>query len=622
MDRFRPVPETSGDVAAIERLGSHAMLSCDTIYEMLRRTAAQVPEKAAILHLRSVSDRSPIVLDYANYLAQVEQAANLFHAVSAGEPAVVAVIAPYLPEALVAMWGGATAGRYVPINPFLQPEHVTGILRAAGATVLVTAAATGTPGVWDQLEAVKAQVPTLQSIFRVGAPGCGDDFASALASQSAGRLDFAPSASAEAECAYMHTGGTTATPKLVRHTHGGQLLQAWLCGVAMGPGPEEIVGHAMPNFHVGGAVACGVRGLLFGQTLLTLTPDGFRDPELVPAFWDVVSRFGMTAITTTPTTVAAIHAAGGSGPASLRRYTTGGGPLPVELARSFRERFGLHLREVWGGTEFHGILSFHYGGEIAPRLGSCGRSVPFHRVMPAILEGSRFVRRAEPGERAVLIATGPTVSPGYVDPSADAGLFIEDAPGEGRWATTGDVGTVDPDGFVWILGREKDVIVRGGHNIDSAMIDEVLLAHPDVVLAAAVGRPCPLKGELPMAFVQLRSGAAVTAAELVAFARGRMAERAAAPVEIVVIDEIPLTAVGKVSKPPLRLAALQCVAQEVVRTVAAGRSVAVQIEEEGGRAAVVLRLTDADHDLAERLAGAFAHFTFETRLVPGAAKEA
>jgi fatty-acyl-CoA synthase len=606
--------ESAAAVADLECADPWSLLPGRTIHEALSAAAKRHPNKAAIIHLRTVQDDAPVTLDYAAYLSLTERAANLFREVSTGGPAVVAVIAPFLPETLIAMWGGATAGRYVPINPFLELEHVAGIMRAAEATVLVAAAPVYGLGVCNRLTELQALVPSLKRTYQIDAEPGADDFALALAAQPEG-LTFQPETTLDADCACLHTGGTTATPKLVRHTHGGQLLQGWLCGMSMGAEPDAVVGHAMPNFHVGGAVAVGVRGIVFGQTLLSLTPAGFRNADLVPAFWSLVERFGMTSITTAPTTAAAIFASGGEGPGTLQHYTTGGGPLSPDLARAFHQRFGLHLREVWGGTEFHGILSFHYGGAVAPRLGSCGRTVPFHQVLPAILEDEQFVRLAEPGERAVLIASGPTLSPGFVDTAANKGLFLQGGPDLGQWATTGDIGTVDEDSFIWIYGREKDVIIRGGHNIDSALIDDALLAHPAVLNVAAVGKPCPSKGELPMAYVQLRPGESATEAELLDFARARIQERAAIPVEILIVDEIPLTAVGKVSKPPLRIDALRRVAQQI-----AGPDFPVTIAEKGGRLTVVVACPEVA--AADRLRQAFAPYTFATRLTHPATEQA
>jgi fatty-acyl-CoA synthase len=120
------------------------------------------------------------------------------------------------------------------------------------------------------------------------------------------------------------------------------------------------------------------------------------------------------------------------------------------------------------------------------------------------------------------------------------------------WLITGDLGRIDRDGNIFVTGRAKDVIIRGGHNIDPGPIEEALLQCPEVLYAAAVGKPDAYAGELPVAYVQLTAGARVTAAELVAVAARRISERAAVPKEIFILDKLPLTTVGKPLKTELR----------------------------------------------------------------------
>jgi fatty-acyl-CoA synthase len=599
-----PLPDARS-LARLEERDWRSLLPAWSFDALLDRAAAQHPDKPAIVQVSDDGTGSETI-SFATYRDRVFRAANLFRRHRADGDPVVAVILPFVPDAFVAMWAGAIAGRYLPINPFLDVEHVAAILRAAGATMLVTAPPSRGRGVWEKLDALLAEAPAIEQVWLVGADGHDPRSFAAAIEPEAPVLGFEPEQDPARECAYLHTGGTTGSPKLVRHTQEGQLLQGWLCGMAMGCEADTVFGHAMPNFHVGGAIASGTRGIVYGQTVVTLTADGFRNPAVMPCFWEIVRREGITAIVTAPTTAAGLADVAGDGPASLVRYTTGGGPLPLEVARAFERRFGIQLKEVWGGTEFHGILSFHYDGDVPPRLGSCGRVVPFHRVISAVLDGNRFVREAGPDERGVLIATGPTLIPGYVDRAADAGFFVEGGPAGLLWATTGDIGMVDEDQYVWIFGREKDVIIRGGHNIDSALIDEVLAQHPAVLHAAAVGRPCPSKGELPIAYVEFKPGATASVEELAAHARAKIQERAAVPVDIVPLAALPMTAVGKVSKPHLRLLALETVG----RTECPGRGVAV--EEKGGKLTLVVTAEDeADRD---RIARIFAPYTFTTRV--------
>ena len=150
-------------------------------------------------------------------------------------------------------------------------------------------------------------------------------------------------------------------------------------------------------------------------------------------------------------------------------------------------------------------------------------------------------------EIGVVLVNGPSVTPGYVNPVYNDGIFTRDG-----WFNSGDLGRIDADGYLWLTGRAKDVIIRGGHNIDPSIIEETLRAHREVVLAAAVGRPDAHAGELPVAYVQLVDGATATAEELAAFAREYITEQAAAPKEVYVVDAMPVTDVGKPHKVQLR----------------------------------------------------------------------
>jgi fatty-acyl-CoA synthase len=176
------------------------------------------------------------------------------------------------------------------------------------------------------------------------------------------------------------------------------------------------------------------------------------------------------------------------------------------------------------------------------------------------------------------------VTPGYVDEAANQGILLPDG-----WFNSGDLGRIDADGFLWITGRAKDVIIRGGHNIDPTVIEETLLKHPDVVLAAAVSKPDAYAGELPIAYVQLVPNAKATADEVQAFALANSPERAAAPKEIILVDKMPLTDVGKPAKVQLRLDAAKRAFTAALADVAAGGSVSVDMvsDPKRGHCAVI-----------------------------------
>lgn len=165
-------------------------------------------------------------------------------------------------------------------------------------------------------------------------------------------------------------------------------------------------------------------------------------------------------------------------------------------------------------------------------------------------------RACAAGESGVLRVRGPNVGPGTTEVARNAGTF------EAGWLVTADIGHVDAEGRVFVTGRAKDVIIRGAHNIDPGVIEEALLRHPAVLMAAAVGEPDEYAGELPVAFGVARPGTTPSPRELLDFAAAHVDERVACPKRIDVLPALPLTAIGKVYKPALRAKALQRVVEE------------------------------------------------------------
>jgi fatty-acyl-CoA synthase len=173
-------------------------------------------------------------------------------------------------------------------------------------------------------------------------------------------------------------------------------------------------------------------------------------------------------------------------------------------------------------------------------------------MKPVVLDAQgRYLRDCETDETGLLVISGPNVFAGYAQPEHNEGIWVELGDGK-RWFNTGDLGRCDADGYFWLTGRKKDLIIRGGHNIDPATIEEPLHRHPAVQVAAAIGRPDAHAGELPIAYVQLKPGATATESDLVEFVRSEIGERAALPKRIRIIEAMPLTGVGKIFKPELK----------------------------------------------------------------------
>ncbi len=604
------------DAALMEHIAPEDLLPGRTVHECIVSAASAAPDKTAIIHLDSALVSDPArAITYAELVDLINRAANAFVDLSGGQRPSVAALLPMVPEALITAWAGMTAGSSIPINPFLELQYIIAILNAAQVTILVTEREQYGAGAQARLDAIAARVPTLRRILVINSPNQAEDFHTILRAFPA-KLAFRPPTRFREDASFLLTGGTTAAPKMIRMTHFGQLLNAWLCGALQGASADGVVGHAMPNFHVGGAIVIALRTIIFGQTLVTLTRDGFRNVGVIENFWDIARHHRMTAVLATPTTASALLAQphGESRGHCIEAFGCGGSTVPLALVQAFHTRFGIWLREQWGMSEAHGTVTGHYiDGDKAPLVGSVGYRFPYYQVKAIEVDGeNRFVRECAPGERGVLVIGGEII-PGYRDAHRDADFFVRDMPEHGSWGNTGDLGSVDAQGYVWIYGRIKDLIVRGGHNIDPKLIEEALNNHPSVQLAAAVGRPDGRKGELPVAYVQLREDSRTSPDELLSHCRQHIQERAAIPVDIVILDQIPNTAAGKISKPALRLDALRRVISTVIaETLGAETETSFTIDETAQRPVVVIRCPDAidRSGNAARIAAAFRGFEF------------
>jgi fatty-acyl-CoA synthase len=603
------------DVRAIERTPYLELLPTWSILAMIEHAAAETPGKSAIVVVdKDEPTRAARRLAYAELAAVVRATANRLWAVSGTTRPVVSILTPLVAESFIALWAGATVGIANPINPYLRIEHVANIMNAAGTTVLVCGTAADGPGAWNDVGKLQAMVPTLREVWRVDHASGSDSFQRQIDAAARDGLTFERPADPDRTAALLHTGGTTAAPKLVRLTERAMLLNAWCCATLNGDRFDEVVAVGMPYFHVAGAMVLALASVVFGQTMVIVGPDGYRNPRVIARFWDLVEAHGVTLGGFAPTTAAAIVAGynGRQAPAGFRCWA-GGATVPIQVAREFAEKFGVPLREGWGMTELHGGLIFNPGG-VEPRLGSIGIPFPYHRARCVPL-GSRMADAdSAPGAVGVLAISGPCVTPGYLDPARTAELFFDSPVSGERWLNTGDLCTIDADGYVWLRGRSKDLIIRGGHNIDPLVIETALAVHPAVMYAAAIGEPDRDKGEVPVAYVQLRPGMSVSECELMAHCQHEITERAAIPRAVRIVEALPLTAVGKIFKPALRLDAVQRCVRSVVAQLDGAHAVDVEVRDAGGAIAVVLRVTDPSTVSVDNIRRELERYTFRVEV--------
>ncbi|MEN9538239.1 MAG: hypothetical protein RLZZ126_474 [Pseudomonadota bacterium] len=614
---------SAASVATIEAVPLTERLAATSTYEALRLGALRDPAAPAIQFLPNADPDEPVItVSHGDFFARVTQTANLLHSLGVGPQDVVSFLLPLVPDSFAVLYGAEAAGISNPVNPLLEPHQLAEIINAAGTRVLVCPGPQpdGPPGtdIWDKVQKISGQIPSVQAIVVLGTSPDGHaaqrvvPFESAVTRQPADRLLSGRTFSPNDTAGFFHTGGTTGTPKLVRHSHLNQVYQAWVCASMLRSGPGQAMLFGLPLYHVGGALTQGLTNLCNGGSLVVLSAAGWRNPNAVKNVWKLVARFKPPVFGGVPTVLAAAAAIprGDADTSSVKVVSGGGSAIPVAVGQWYEAQLRVPVLEVYGMTETSSVHTISHADRPV-RLGTVGHAVPYSRVRVVRVDADgRCAGDCAVDEIGVVAMAGPGVLSGYLNPEHNRTAFVE--PG---WVNSGDLGRLDAEGYLWITGRAKDLIIRGGHNIDPMPLEEVFYRHPAVALAALVGQPDARVGELPLAYVQLKPGAAATPAELHAWVRERTPERAAVPVEVVVIDAIPLTGVGKVFKPALRWLAAERVFGPLLQAVARnGVQISVSVGADGTHgtlARVALRGGDpaARHGVAEAVSAALAPFT-------------
>lgn len=583
---------TLADVEAFESVPLVERGLADSTYEAIRRAAQEHPDNPALIFfLQAKAYEKAVTYSHRDFLAALHRTANLFHSLGVGPTDTISYVLPNLPQTFLTLYGGEAAGIVNPINPLLEADTLADILNAARCKVLVTIGPFPRTDIWEKVASIADRIPTLRTIVQVDLANFLSgplklviklsralkkgpavrakviDFDSAIARQPDDRLVSGRVIGPDEIAAYFHTGGTTGLPKLARHTHFNQVYDAWAASVvAVDAQPGDLNYLGLPLFHNYGAIAVGLGAWVSGAGVVIGTPQGFRGEGVVDNFWQILAHYRCAMFSGVPTLYKALlnSPIGDADLSSVILTTSGAAPLPVELARQFVEKTGIPILEGYGLTEATSVASVNprYGES---RIGSVGYRLAYQRWATAIVDGNEFVRFCESDEVGTVLIHGPNVFAGYTDEFHNRSAFVE-IDGE-RWLNTGDLGRLDDDGYLWLTGRQKEVIIRGGHNIDPQMIEEPLMRHPAVALTAAVGRPDNRVGEVPVAYVELKPGATATPEELLAFAQKEIGERAAHPKEVRILDAIPLTAVGKIYKPALFHEQVEEVLREEVKQV-------------------------------------------------------
>jgi long-chain acyl-CoA synthetase len=336
----------------------------------------------------------------------------------------------------------------------------------------------------------------------------------------------------------IYTSGTTGRPKGVVLDHANVTAMIGMLARHLSMGASDRALVALPLFHVNGLVVSVLTPLAVGGSTVVL--ERFSKG----AFWDEVGRWQPTFFSLVPAMYLMFNAL----PAEVRPDTShlrfcicGAAPVPAPELEAFHRRYGVPIVEAYGLSETTvGVSINPLEGPQKP--GSVGPALPGLelRIVDDLDEP------VAPSERGEVVVRGPNVMRGYLGKPQETEKVLE-----GGWLHTGDIGYLDEDGYLFLVDRKKDMIIRGGENIYPTELEHVLAGHPAILEVAVVGRADPIMGEEPVAFAALKAGATADEQELLAFARERLA-RYKIPKEVRLVDALPRNPVGKVAKPELR----------------------------------------------------------------------
>ena len=592
-----------------------------TMYEFINSVAKRHGQRPGVsFQITSGPKDNAETLSWQEFRDKSVQAANMFRRLGIGETDVVAYLLPICNEAALTLIGGSIAGIANPINPMLEPDQIAAILRETNAKVLVTLRGFPKTDLAQLAADAVAQAPNVETVLEVDLNRYLTPPKSwivplvrpkVVATHSANMMDFNAElerqnrvidfvdATEDRVAAYFHTGGTTGMPKVAQHKYSGIVYNGWL-GDRMLFNSEDTVICPLPLFHVFACHVILMAMISSGAHVVFPTPQGYRGEGVFDNFWKLIERWNVSFMITVPTAISALMQRPVDADIStLKTAFSGSSPLPVELFKRFEKATGIEIVEGYGLTEVTCLVSCNPDQGLK-KVGSVGIPLP-HTNVKVLLDMPNGPEECAANEIGEICVESPGVFAGntYTETEKNKDLYYFET-----YLRTGDLGRMDEDGYLWITGRAKDLIIRGGHNIDPAQIEEALAGHEAVGFVGAIGQPDVHAGEIPCAYVELVAGGSVTPEALIAFANERVTERAAQPKYIEILAELPKTAVGKVFKPALRKSAITRVYNAAL--VEAGLDAHVQnVVEDKQRGLVAQVFGSADNAAITGVLGGF-----------------
>ena len=528
------LPSYSSGTSTVPLLG-------DTIGANLDRTAARVGDHEALVECATGRRFS-----YPELVAEVDATALGLDALGVGKGDRVGIWAPNCAEWVFVQYGTAKLGAVlVNINPAYRTHELAYVLQQAGISVLVSAPEFKTSDYRAMVAQVREDCPDLREVLFIGDPeweqllGTGRAADPGLLARRAGQL------SADDPINIQYTSGTTGFPKGATLTHHNLLNNGFFVGEGCGYTEADRVCIPVPYYHCFGMGMGNLAATSHGATMVIPAP-GF-DPALT---LKAVRDERCTSLYGVPTMFIAelgLPDFADYDLSSLRTGIMAGSPCPVEVMKRVVSEMGMTEVTICYGMTETSPVSTQTGADddLDRRTSTVGRVHPHLEVKVVDPETGLTVPRGTPGE---FCTRGYSVMLGYWGDAEATAKAIDPA----RWMHTGDLAVMDDAGYLNIVGRIKDMVIRGGENVYPREIEEFLHGHPDVVDAQVIGVPDERYGEELMAWVRLREGAqTLTTEALREFCAGRLAHYKV-PRYVKVVDEFPMTVTGKVRKVEMR----------------------------------------------------------------------
>jgi acyl-CoA synthetase (AMP-forming)/AMP-acid ligase II len=494
--------------------------------DMLRRSAERFPDKPAILW-------NGTSLSYRDLNAQANRLANALLGFGIEKGGKVGIVSRNRTEYGIAFFGTARSGAVlVNVSVLYAPDELAYVLNKADIELLFY------EDVFEEkIMAVRDRLPKLRHTVRIGGTGAEDAFRAFYANSPDGYPDIA--LDEDDPFCMTYTGGTTGRPKGVLCSHRNRVITAHTVMVEEAIDERDTVGIVTPMFHVAALNIMFQPAVLAGATCTLLSKWDVR------AFAEMARSTRMTAAFMVPTQVSMTVSDPDFDPADFadwRKLSFAGAPMPdwvqVEMMKHLPE---VKLTQIYGQSEM-GVLTSLRHWYLPDKLGTIGRQA--YNVDVAVIDAEG--RPVGPGEIGEIVSRGENVMLEYYDEPEQTAAFWKHG-----WAHTGDVGTIDADGFITLIDRSKDMIISGGENVYPKEIENAIYEHPAVAECAVFGIPDDKWGEVPAAYVHLHAGSEATEEDLVAHCADRLA-RFKRPRLVKFVEDFPKTPIGKIQKNVLK----------------------------------------------------------------------